>query len=300
VITATGNSLFEFFAGFAVFSTIGFITWGNAGELPENLSGPGLCFVTYPTAINQLIGEIEYYGNIFGMIFFGALVMAGLSSAVSITEAFGAAIQDTFGIARKTTVTILCTLAFLGGLLFCTQSGLITLDIVDHFLCAYGLVSVAAFETLIVAWFFTSKRMRQHLDSNADFQFHNWLGFTMRIVITVSLAMLWYGLTQIQQQGLGVSLVRMLTLLAIAFVWLSEHWLDFDYKIVIPALLFFLLDQALIDEISAPYYENYPTETILWLGVGWVAMTILIAAVITAFALQRPMTEEHDVSEEEA
>jgi hypothetical protein len=232
------------------------------------------------------------------MIFFGALVMAGLSSAVSISEAFGSAVQDAFGLSRKVTVTVLCLIAFLGGLIFCTQSGLVVLDIVDHFLCAYGLVSVAAFETLIVAWFFSSKRMRQHLDDNADFKFHNWLNLLMRVVITISLIFLWYGLTQIDQQGLGVSLVRMLTLLAIAFVWLSEHWLDFDYRIVVPALLFFLLDQALVDEITAPYYEDYPPHALAWLGAGWVAMTILIAAVISIFALRRPDPLEHAVDEE--
>jgi NSS family neurotransmitter:Na+ symporter len=290
-ITSTGNCLFEFFAGFAVFSTVGFIAAANAGQPPEALGGPGLCFITYPTAINLLISHVGHAGNIFGVIFFGALVMAGLTSSISIVEAFSAAAQDSFRLPRFPVATALCLIAFAMGLLFCTQSGIRLLDIVDHFVNSYGLVSVAALETLIVAWFLSSYTLRTHLDENADFRLHNWLNLTMKMIITILLALLWFGLAKLQVQGLGVGLVRLLVLVGIMMVWLQEHWLDFDYKFVIPLLLAVLIDQALVNEItpdaSGNFYGGYSGRAVAVIGAGWMALTLIIAAVLTYFDLRR-------------
>jgi hypothetical protein len=65
-------------------------------------------------------------------------------------------------------------------------------------------------------------------------------------------------------------------------VWLDEHWLDVDIKLVIPALLIFLVDRALAAEIAAPY-GGYGWPAVLWLGVGWTGVTLVAAFVIDYF-----------------
>ena len=63
-------------------------------------------------------------------------------SLLPIIEAFTAAILDKFSISRKKVISGMCLLGFLGSLLFATNVGMLWLDIVDHFLNQYGLITV--------------------------------------------------------------------------------------------------------------------------------------------------------------
>ncbi|MFW6163882.1 MAG: sodium-dependent transporter, partial [Planctomycetota bacterium] len=292
-LTSVGNCGFSIFAGFAVFATLGHIAaaQGTTVEgLETKLSGPGLIFVTYPVALNKIAG-----GQFFGVLFFLVLVVAGLSSSMSIVEAFTTAVLDRFQVARRVVVSLLCGVAFLMGLVFATGSGLFVLDIVDHFLLTYGLMTVAILECLIVGWFFSAKRLRAHLDDTAGLRFGPVTGFLMRGVITAVLVVTWYGMATQAPETIGASIVRFLLLGGILLVWLDEHWLDADIKLVIPVLLVLLLDRALLTDITEPY-EGYPAPALLWLGLGWIVVTLVIAFVLNAlFRLEEPSgTEEVD------
>ena len=284
LLTCIGNCVFSIFAGFAVFCTLGHIAYTSGttvAELKTGLSGPGLIFVTYPVALNNIAG-----GQYFGVLFFLVLVVAGLSSSISIVEAFATAVLDRFRISRRVLVSVLCALAFGGGLIFTTGSGMYVLDIVDHFLTTYGLPVVAVLECLIVGWFFSPKRLRAHLDDAAGMRLRGGVGILMRVLITAVLAITWYGLLVQGQAALGGTLVRLLVLGGILLVWIDEHWLDVDIKIVIPALLLVLVDTSLAHEIAKPY-GGYHRNAVLWLGVGWLGGTLLIAFVLNAFFHRR-------------
>ena len=235
----------------------------------------GLVFKTYPAIIAKM-GPVA--GRIFGVLFFTSLLVAGISSAISIVEAFIAAMNDKFGIDRKRASATLCAAAFGLGLVFCTQAGLFLLDLVDHFITTYGLVLVAICEALIVGWVFTSQRLRSHLDAHRDFRFGPPLMFAMRILITAVLLLTWLGLGQLDGAPLASALGRFLVLAGAVVLWIDAHWLDFDLRLAAPALLIFLLDQALITEIQAPY-GGYPMPAV-WIGIGWLIGTLVIATVI--------------------
>jgi len=47
--------------------------------VPYNFGGPGLVFMTYPLILNDMPG-----GTVFGVLFFAALIIAGLSSSISM------------------------------------------------------------------------------------------------------------------------------------------------------------------------------------------------------------------------
>jgi NSS family neurotransmitter:Na+ symporter len=170
LLVACINSGYSLFAGFAVFSVLGFMAVSQGQPIAEVVSHSiGLAFVAYPKAVSLIPG-----GNIFGAIFFLCLVVAGLSSSISIGEAFISALVDKFGFKRKTLVTIICILGFLGSQIFITQAGLLWLDIVDYFLTHYGLVLVGIFECVLVGWFFSTKLLRNHVNKISTIHLGIW------------------------------------------------------------------------------------------------------------------------------
>ncbi|MEN8255422.1 MAG: sodium-dependent transporter [Verrucomicrobiota bacterium] len=161
LITSVLNCLYSFITGFAVFGTIGFMAASKGVPFEKAItSGPGLAFVVYPEAINQLpAGQ-----TIFGLLFFLVLIMAGLSSAISLIEAFCCSLIDKFSFSRKKTVTVVCLVGCLGSVIFTTRAGLWILDIVDHFVNNYGLVTGGIVECLLVGWVLKASVARRHVD----------------------------------------------------------------------------------------------------------------------------------------
>ena len=127
-------------------------------------AGPGLAFVVYPEAISNLPG-----GNqAFGAVFFLTLVVAGLSSGVSLIEAFVCSVMDKFNWTRAKTVTLICSLGFVGSLIFTTRAGLYVLDIVDHFINNYALILGGLCECFLVGWIWKASKARKHIDESGD------------------------------------------------------------------------------------------------------------------------------------
>lgn len=237
-------------------------------------AGPGLLFKTYPLILNRMPG-----GTIFGVLFFAALIIAGLSSSISIVEAFGSALLDHFTISRTVSTSILCAAAFLLGIPFATGCGMYLLDVVDHFINNYGLVLVGILESIIVGWYFTARRLRGHLDESADMRMPPVVDWLMRGVLTALLGLTWYGLCRFGDTGSIGTQVAMLALLANIFLlWVEEHWLDFDIKIVVPAMLIYIVNDALVGELARPY-GGYAAGFV-WVGPLWLGVTLAAAFVL--------------------
>jgi len=177
-ITAIGNCIYSFIAGFAVWGTLGYMATVQNLPIDKVVSQSiGLAFVAYPKAISL----IPTFSKLFGVLFFTILLFAGLSSSISILEAFTSAVIDKFNYDRKTVVSTLCVIGFLGGIIFTTGGGLFWLDIVDHFLTSYGLVIVGILECLLIGWYFKAKRMREHVNSVSEFKIGKWWDFSVKI-----------------------------------------------------------------------------------------------------------------------
>jgi NSS family neurotransmitter:Na+ symporter len=182
-LTAFINSGFSLFSGFAVFAVLGFMAASQGKPIADVVTKSiGLAFVAYPQAVSLMPG-----GNFFGVIFFLSLVIAGLSSSISIMEAFTSAIVDKFGVNRKTLVTLVSILGFLGSIIFTTQAGLLWLDIVDHFLNYYGLIVVGIAECILVGWFFNIKILRSHINKISSIKIGLWWDILIKFVIPILL-----------------------------------------------------------------------------------------------------------------
>lgn len=178
------NCLFSLFAGFGVFAILGYMAATTGQPVDKVVSESiGLAFVVFPKAIALL----PAFSKLFGTLFFGSLVIAGLSSSISIIEAFTSGLVDKFHYGRKTVVSVLCVTGFLGSIIFATQGGICWLDIVDHFLIRYGLVLAAIFECIILGWIYKTQKLTQHINRYSSWTVKGWWSFCIRIVIPVTL-----------------------------------------------------------------------------------------------------------------
>ena len=189
VLTAFINSGFSIFAGFAVFSVLGFMSTLQGEPISDLIrQDSGIAFVAYPKALSMMPA-----GNLFGAIFFLSLVIAGISSSISIIEAFSAAAIDKFGIDKKKFVTILCVLGLLGSIIFTTQGGLHWLDIVDHFLSHYGLIIVGIAECILVGWMFKLEVIRRHINKVSSIKLGVWWDVLIKFFIPLILSIILIG-----------------------------------------------------------------------------------------------------------
>jgi NSS family neurotransmitter:Na+ symporter len=161
LITCIINCTYSLVAGLAVFGIVGFMAQNQGVSFAEAIKGgPQLAFVVYPKAISLL----PSFNSLFGVIFFTMLVIAGLTSGVSLVEAFTCAITDKFNWPRRKVATTICILGFLGSIIFTTRGGLYGLDIADHFITNYGLVLGGLLECLIIGWILKASVLRKHIN----------------------------------------------------------------------------------------------------------------------------------------
>lgn len=178
------NCLFSIFAGFGVFAVLGYMAATTGQPVSEVVSESiGLAFVVFPKAIDLL----PAFSRLFGTLFFGSLVIAGLSSSISIIEAFTSGLVDKFHYRRKGVVSVLCITGFLGAIIFTTQGGVCWLDIVDHFLTQYGLVLAAIFECIILGWIYKVQKLTQHINHYSTWTVKRWWEFCIKIMIPLVL-----------------------------------------------------------------------------------------------------------------
>jgi len=189
VLTALINSGFSLFAGLAVFSVLGFMATSQGQQISDVAAQSiGLAFVASPKAVSLMPG-----GNLFGAVFFLCLVVAGLSSAVSIIEAFVAAMVDKFGMNRQKLVTFLSSAGFAGSIVFTSEAGLLWLDIVDHFITHYGLVSVGIMQCFVVGWLFNLPMLRRHINKVSSLRLGTWWDFLIKIFVPLVLLVILAG-----------------------------------------------------------------------------------------------------------
>ncbi|MFW6180385.1 MAG: sodium-dependent transporter [Spirochaetota bacterium] len=180
-ITAFSNCGTSFFAGFAVFSTVGFIMQALSIPVEEvSASGLGLAFVSFPVGISMMpVGS-----KLVGVLFFLCLFFLGVDSAFFLAHGgVIAPIADKFGMRLKRATLLVCIIGFLVGLLYTTRGGLYWLDIVDRMASFYGLLITGALASIIVGWVFPARKLREHVNETSDFKVGAWFDWMLKIVV---------------------------------------------------------------------------------------------------------------------
>ncbi|WP_416348129.1 hypothetical protein, partial [Escherichia coli] len=127
----------ELLAGIGVFAALGFMAQANGVAVDEvATSGLGLAFVAFPTIISEAPA-----GAVLGVLFFASLVVAGLTSLVSVIEVVISAVRDKLDLSRvAASLLVGVPAAAASTLLFATTTGVPILDTADHFINRFGIL----------------------------------------------------------------------------------------------------------------------------------------------------------------
>ncbi|WP_114204337.1 sodium-dependent transporter [Janibacter anophelis] len=184
-VVAFSNSGFELLAGIGVFAALGFMAQASGTEVSEVVaSGIGLAFVAFPAIINE-----APFGAVLGVLFFGSLVLAGLTSLISIIEVVIGAIRDKVGISRRAATFIVgIPMAIASILMFSTTGGLYLLDTVDAFVNSFGILAVATVMMLAVSGVMAKlPTLERHMDRVSSIKLAVWWRWLIGVILPIVL-----------------------------------------------------------------------------------------------------------------
>ncbi|XP_053686088.1 sodium- and chloride-dependent glycine transporter 2-like [Sabethes cyaneus] len=157
IIVATSNILTSFFAGFVIFSILGFLAHELDTEVESVIDqGAGLAFVVFPEMVTKL--QMPMFWSV---LFFFMLLTLGLDSQFALMETVVTAILDTFPKLRRWKLRVVFGVAlagYIGGLVFITNSGMYWFQLVDKYAANWSVLLIAILECVLVAWIYGSQR----------------------------------------------------------------------------------------------------------------------------------------------
>jgi len=189
----------------------------------EPTAGPGLVFVVVPSIFAQL-GAL---GPVLSAFFFVALVVAALTSSVSLLEVVVAYLMDERHWPRKKAVyvssaimTAMCVLASLslGSMSGVTFLGVGAFDFFDILTDKIFLAIGGMFLAIFTGWFVDKEVLRQELTNGGTVSFalfevwHNLIKYVIPVVIAVIAVS---GILSISQKGLMIFGLAMIAVLAL-------------------------------------------------------------------------------------
>ncbi|NYG59471.1 NSS family neurotransmitter:Na+ symporter [Nocardioides daedukensis] len=185
LVVGFANSSFELLCGIGVFSALGFMAQAQGVAINEVASGgPGLAFVAFPTIINEAPA-----GVVIGLLFFASLILAGITSLVSILEVVISAIRDKFEMSRiGATMAVCIPAAAISVFFFSTKSALHVLDIADNFINKFGILFVAVVSMVVLVWIVRAlPDFVEHLTTHGSVPIRGWWPALIAVVTPLAL-----------------------------------------------------------------------------------------------------------------
>jgi len=193
ILIAFANCGTSIFAGFVIFSIIGFMA--KQASLPvEDVikGGTGLAFIAYPEAVTQMPVP-----QLWSFLFFGMLITLGLDSQFTMTETVTTAIMDQYPNLRAhkgKVVIVASVVGFILGLTMCTRGGLFMFELINWYSASWGLLICAITEILIIMYAYGYKNFLENMEEMGlklpAFMKYYWLSMWMVITPLVLLFVL--------------------------------------------------------------------------------------------------------------
>jgi NSS family neurotransmitter:Na+ symporter len=235
VVTSFLNCGFEYIAGLAVFSLL-FVF-----SVVPRASTIAMMFFVLPQGIAQLPGGAGAVIS-FGAIFFALLLIAGLTSSISLIEALTSALRDKYKVSRKKCLAWAGSVGVLGSMIFALPlvvdpglsdngtMGFTLLDVFSHWNFSYGLLMVGLIECVLAGWVMGAGRIRKQLNANSKRHIGPWFDVLVKYVIPILLLFIlgWsvkeeinelYGSAFSESYGASFQFMRHLPIVAV-LVWL--------------------------------------------------------------------------------
>uniref|UniRef100_A0A3Q3LNF5 Transporter n=1 Tax=Mastacembelus armatus TaxID=205130 RepID=A0A3Q3LNF5_9TELE len=161
-VLALINSGTSFFAGFVVFSVLGFMAAEQGVDISKVAeSGPGLAFIAYPKAVTLMP-----LAPLWAALFFFMLLILGLDSQFVGVEGLITGIMDMLPpksalgpLRREVVAAICCIICFLIDMSMVTEGGMYVFQLFDYY-SASGITLLwqAFWECVVIAWVYGADR----------------------------------------------------------------------------------------------------------------------------------------------
>ena len=195
IATAATNETAEVVLGGTIAIPAAVVFFGVAGAMAIAQGGSfDLGFATMPVVFQQ-IHAIMPIGNVLGLMWFGLLFFAGITSSVAMLTPVVAFFREEFGVRRETVAWTFGGVVFLFGLMHITwlQHGF--LDEWDYWAGTFGLVVFAVIETVLFMWVFKPENAWRSIHQGADIRIPRIFKFIMTYVTPAYLIFIlaWWG-----------------------------------------------------------------------------------------------------------
>ncbi|XP_066984768.1 sodium- and chloride-dependent glycine transporter 1-like [Macrobrachium rosenbergii] len=162
IIISLANCSTSVFAGFVIFSILGFLATELGVEVKDVVdSGSGLAFVVYPAAVTRMPVP-----PLWAILFFAMLITLGLDSQFTMVETLATALFDQFESLRAKkplVVTVLCLALFLCGLTMCLQGGIYMFELFNWYSAGLSVLILAITEIVLIQYIFGFRKFMRFI-----------------------------------------------------------------------------------------------------------------------------------------
>lgn len=192
------DTLVAVMSGFIIFPAV----FSVADVAPD--AGPGLVFITLPKIFNALFHNVPVLGYVFSLMFYLLLVLAALTSTISMHEEVTAFIYERYGVSRRRAASVmtatsailatLCSLSFGPLRHFTPFFGMGFFDFFDYATAKFIMPLSGIVLCLFVGWRMGRKKVRAELSNHGSLHVPDWLFtlfiFFLRWVAPISIALI--------------------------------------------------------------------------------------------------------------
>uniref|UniRef100_A0A1I8J7H8 Transporter n=1 Tax=Macrostomum lignano TaxID=282301 RepID=A0A1I8J7H8_9PLAT len=194
LIVAGINSGTSIFAGFAIFSVIGFMAHKTGLPVAEvTKSGPGLAFVAYPEGLAAMP-----VAPLWSVLFFIMILTLGVDSQFAMVETVLTACMDEWPWLQENFTkqaifkSVVCLVMFLLGIPMCCPGGIYYFSMLNDYCAYYNLFVVALVEMLGISYLYGIKNFLNDIQMMLGFRpgpywIACWFGITPALILFIAI-----------------------------------------------------------------------------------------------------------------
>ncbi len=166
-LVAIWNTIISFLSAIAVFGTLGYLAQKSWVDVTEVVKGwPSLAFAVIPETL-ALFGSASAF---FSVMFFLTIFLLAIDSAMSMIEAIAIPIKDKLPMFKTENITAgIIMLVGLVSILYMQGNGLYILDIVDHYITQFAMLTMWLIELILFIKY--RKPLLRFIDNHSDWKY---------------------------------------------------------------------------------------------------------------------------------